>query len=121
MIKRLLPAAALCLSLLLPAAFATDALAQTKPGGGFGKKVTVAQVLESERPGTPVQLQGRIADAIMDNYYQFKDDSGQIQIKVLKSVVWPGQVDQYTNVEISGFLIMDGDIPTVEVHNIRRM
>ena len=66
---------------------------------------TVAGILEKPVSGTPVTLRGKIVGDLGSSYYRFKDETGEIKVKITPEVMVDKSLEKDATVEISGLLV----------------
>ena len=91
------------LTVLLLSLLATPALAQfSGPGSSRGGgQLTVAEVSQV-RPGTQVILTGNFIQRYRDQYYRFRDATGEMLVEVDRRVWRNRPIGPYTKVQITG-------------------
>jgi uncharacterized protein (TIGR00156 family) len=92
--------------------FSQESQAQfTGPTTSSDRQLTVAEVMQNARMlqlrGTVVQLRGFVAEHIRENYYLFKDSSGEIWIEIYRDVMPTWQFDDTTKVLLTGEVDFD--------------
>jgi uncharacterized protein (TIGR00156 family) len=79
----------------------TPAAAQFIGPGATGAQVTAAEASAS-RPGTYVTLVGNIVAHLREDYYTFRDASGEIRVEIAAGVFGNRQVAPDTRVRLLG-------------------
>jgi uncharacterized protein (TIGR00156 family) len=86
---------------LLAIAAAAPATAQFTGPGASGAEVSAAQATAA-RPGTYVTLVGNIVSHLREDYYTFRDASGEIRVEVAANVFQNRAVSPETQVRLLG-------------------
>jgi uncharacterized protein (TIGR00156 family) len=92
--------------------FTQESQAQyTGPTTSLDRQRTVANVLQNARMlqlrGAKVQLRGYVAEHIREDYYLFKDSSGEIWIEIYRDVMPTWQFDDTTEILLTGEVDFD--------------
>lgn len=89
---------AICLAAVVAA---TPAAAQFTGPSVAGARMTTAEATAA-RPGTYVTLEGNIVMHLREDYYTFRDDSGEIRVEVESSVFGNRPVGADTRLRLLG-------------------